>query len=176
MSNPHNHKVKTKKRKEPFISEDNRMDPKAMEGFLKNKDKNEGKPIIEMDEERVMPLYMFIGTIGLKTTFGEATMDLMCTVIHLKKTGELEIRGRMRYQDTGNKDVFTIPKTFKLEDLEKAKKEIKNLYAGIFFKEPRFEEKEPPFELNFKVNEDIDGIIEKMNKSNKFNIGIAPKK
>lgn len=176
MNNLHNHKVKTNKRKEPFISEDNRMDPKTMEGFLKNKDKNKWKPIIEMDEKMVMPLHMFIGTIGLETILGEATMDLMCTVLHLKKTGELEIRGRMRYQSSGNKDVFTLPKTFKLEELEMAKKEIKNLYAGIFFKEPRFEEKEPPFELNFKVNEGIDGIIEKMNKSNKFNIGIAPKK
>lgn len=147
------------------------MNPKMLKNF--HPENPETKPIIEIDEKRIMPLYMFIGTVEFILQ-GSSIGNLMITILHQKKTNTLEIRGRMRYEDTGRKTEFKIPGEYKLENLEIAKKEIKNFYEKMLI-DLALIETEPIFELEFKVNEKIDDLIQKINDSNKFNIGTAKK-
>jgi len=154
-------KKKTKKLK---IKKENKMDIETYESFIDNKLGN--KAIIEIREEELMPLYIFIANLE----FMKTPTDFMVSIIHKVKTNELEIRGRMRYEVTQRKTVFTIPKKFKLNELKEAKKEIKDLYKAMI-KETPFRPVKKTFELNFKVGETAENIIQIMEKSNKFNIG-----
>jgi len=167
--------MKAKKEKQPYISPENKMNPER----LKNITNNPTKPVIEMNPEKIMPLHMFIGILEFipikNITQYKTIINLMATILHNKKTNKLEIRGRIRYEDTERKTVFNIPKEFKLTELNKAKKEIKTFYTDMI-NNKMFKEVEPKFEIDFKINDDIDSIIKKLNDSNKFNIGIAKKR
>ena len=165
MGNLSSAKLKMPKLK---ISPENEMSKEDTEDMMKNL----GKPIIEMEEKKIMPLYMFIGTLEFMTQIGGSIMNFMASVMHNKKEKCLEIRGRMRYEDTGRKTVFNFPETFQINELPKAKEKIKDMYQTMLKQMPIIQ-KEPIFELEFRINESSDSIIQKMNDSNKFNIGIS---
>ena len=154
------------------IKEENKMNSENLKEFKENKDNM--KPIIELSE-KVMPLYMFLGTMAFETPFGDTPIDFMATILHNKETQKLEIRGRIRFQDTGRKTSIKGPDNLTSDnlDFEIAKKSIKNLYEKQLELIP-LKEITPPFELSFDLNESMDSIIEKMNNSNKFNIGTIP--
>ena len=132
------------------------------------------KPVLEMDPGRIMPLYMFIGNVRAPK-IGDTKMNYMLAESHLIKTGEIEVRGRMRYEATGRKTVFGLKEKFKLKDLDKAKKAIRDAYEDTRSAMWLIEIK-PVAELNFEVGESMDSIIRKMNDSNEFNIGQVNKK
>ena len=154
------------------IKKENKMDPKDLKELKENKDNM--KPIIELSE-KVMPLYMFLGSMAFETSLGDTPIDLMVTILHNKETQKLEIRGRLRFQDTGRKISMEGQNNLNSDNIgfEIAKKAIKNLYEKQLELIP-LKELESPFELSFDLNESIDSIVEKMNKSNKFNIGTIP--
>jgi len=159
-----------------FINEENKMDPEILNSFLNNNQKP--KPVIELNEDEIMPLYIFIAKFksGMaKPGEKEIYMNLMMTIIHLKKTNTLEIRARMKYENTGRKTIFTIPKNLKLKNLEIAKEIINEFYTGMAKKLP-FKITEKPTELNFEINETIKNTIKKLNNSNQFDIGQAKEK
>jgi hypothetical protein len=157
------------------VNENNKMNPEDLKEFKENKDNM--KPIIELDEKKIMPLYMFLGNMIFETPIGDATIDFMASILHNKETQKLEIRGRLRFQDTGRKVIINGPTNLNPDNFnyEIAKKEIKRIYEKQLALIP-LKESEPPFELSFDLNESIDSIIEKMNNSNKFNIGTIPLK
>ena len=157
------------------IKKENKMDPKVLKELKKSiNNKDNMKPIIELSK-KVMPLYMFLGSMAFETSLGDTPIDFMATILHNKETQKLDIRGRIRFQDTGRKTSIKGLDNLTSNNLnfEIAKKSIKNLYEKQLELIP-LKELEPPFELSFDLNESMDSILEKMNKSNKFNIGTIP--
>jgi hypothetical protein len=153
------------------ISEENKMDPEKMKDFISQK--GIPKPIIEFNEKKAMPLYIFIANL----IFLSATnINIMATIMHIKKTNKLEIRGRIRYETTGIKTEFTGKKTYKPEEIDKAKEFIKKFYKDMLNDLPLVREIKQPTEINFEINEELNKILQKMNDSNEFNIGISEKK
>ena len=163
-----------KREKLPFISEENKMDPRMISQFKNYK--GNPKPVIEMIEKEIMPLNIFIAKFisNLKKS-KNIDLNLMLTILHLKKENKLEIRGRMRYEDTGRKTIFTLPKSFKLEELDKAKAIVLEFYTGMI-KELPFIPVGEPYQINFEVNETINKVIKKLNNSNQFDFGTIDKK
>ena len=135
---------------------------------------NTVRPIVEMEENRIMPLYLFIGNLKAPK-IGNSKMNYMCTASHLKETSEIEVRGRMRYEATGRKTVFSMKEKFKLRELDLVKEKIKKAYqamrTGMWLVETT-----PIFELNFEVNEHMDSIMKKINDSDQFNVTQLDKK
>lgn len=130
---------------------------------------------MEMDQKRIMPMFMFISDVQLNLPgFGAAEMNLMFCVSHIKKTNRLEARGRMRYEDTGRKTSFGLKQDFALSELEEAKTKVREMYKTMREEMHLFQSHEP-WELNFEVDESIDSVISKLNASNHFNIGVVPK-
>jgi len=163
-----------KREKLPFISEENKMDPEMISQFENYK--GDPKPVIEMIEDEIMPLNIFIAKFISNIKESEdIDLNLMLTILHLKKENKLEIRGRMRYEDTGRKTIFTLPESFKLEELDKAKAIVFEFYTGIV-KELPFIPVEKPYEIDFEVNEKANKVIKKLNDSNQFNFGTIDKK
>lgn len=129
-----------------------------------------GKPIIEMDEARVMPLYMLGADLKMEIPpLGDAAMNLMITISHLKENNKLEIRGRMRFEDTGRKTIFGAKKEFTLNEFQAAKDHVGELYKTMV-DEMFLKEHTPKWELQFAINESSDNIMKKINESNHFNI------
>jgi hypothetical protein len=155
------------------ISPQNQMDPKRTKEFKKNLKENKIKPIIEIVEGKIQPLYMFIGIVKFLNT---AIGNLLITISHNIKTNNLTIKGRMRYETTGRKTIFEIPKTFKLQDLNIAKQEIKDFYTKMLKEIPETKELKPPEEIEFAPKEKFENIIEKINSSNLFDISSPIKK
>lgn len=133
------------------------------------------EPIVRMEEGVVMPLYIMIGVVELKTPIGGSIMNLMGVASYLREKDEIEVRGRMRFEATGRKTAFQMNRRFKPEELIEAQWAIKDMYTKMV-KDMGLIEKEPIFELNFGKNDTTEEIIEKMNQSDKFNIGSFEKK
>lgn len=156
------------------ISPQNQMDPKKIEQFKKGMEQSmseSNKPVIEMEEGKTMPLFMLIGQNRM---FETAVINIMASIIHHIKTDKLEIRGRIRFDATGNKTMFRINKEFDLKELEDAKAEVRSFYK-LAVEDLKLEELEPVFELEFDVNESMDSIMKKINDSDKFSIGTVEK-
>lgn len=135
---------------------------------MKKTKKEEPKPIIEMNEEKSMPLFIFIG--NTKCPWLENTeMNLMMTAMHMKKENKIEVRGRMRYEATGNKTAFEMKESFKMTELLEAKQKIREMYNKVC-EEMKLEETRPPYELEFMIGEKTEDIIQKMQDSDQFNI------
>mgnify|MGYP001605599740 CR=1 FL=1 len=151
----------------PFISPDNRMDTKSEIDYTNQ------QPIIEMTETKNL-LYMALRNL----TFADSShVDFMASLIYDTKTKTIEMRGRMRFEDTGKKTVFSDKKAepYSLEKYNEKKKLIKSFTELLINDIPLFKPMENLFELEFTIGEEIDSITQKMNDSNRFNIGIIPK-
>lgn len=129
---------------------------------------NNIEPVIKMIEGESMPLYIFIGATKCPA-LGNTEMNFMATIIHEIKENSIKVKGRMRYEATGKKTIFEIKEPFKLKDLLEAKRKIQEMYNTICEKIGLIEIIRPK-EIEFMQNETNDQIIEKMNKSNLFNI------
>lgn len=152
------------KRKTPYIKPENRLDMSDI-----GKDQ---RPIIELTDDTSL-LYIYIVNLKVSTI----NTDIMASIIHSKKDNTIEMRGRIRREDTGSKSVF--PTAPKLDYSEEAMKTMKAGIAGIVRKVsedlPFVQVLKTPFEISFAVDEDMDSIIKKLNASDQFNIGIADK-
>lgn len=163
-----------RKQKELYdgISPENRMRPEDMEGI----NKDNVQPVMKMDPGNEMPVFMFIADVGMEfPPLGLAKMNFMMCAQHMIKTNRIEVRGRMRFEDTGRKTHIEMKHDFKFSDLEKAKQEIRDMYAKMTT-EMGLVEDHKPWEMTFEVNEDMDSVMKKLNDSGHFNIGIIPVK
>ena len=150
----------------PLISPDNKMNKEQS-------DQLGSEPIIEMSETKNL-LYM-----GLRNmTFAETShVNFMASLIYNTKEKTIEMRGRMRYEETNRKTVFSDKKAepYSLETYNKKKKLIKSFTELLINDIPLFKPLEKLFEMEFSIGEDTDSITQKMNDSNRFNIGVIPK-
>lgn len=150
----------------PWISPGNQMPEEDI--------KNMGsEPIIEMSETKNL-LYM-----GLRNlTFADSSAaDFMASIIYNTEKKTIEMRGRMRFEDTGNKTGFQDKKPipYSIDNYNKLKTRIQTFTRLLIKDIPLFQPTEDLFELEFSIGEDIDSITQKMNDSNRFNIGKIPK-
>lgn len=127
------------------------------------------KPIIEMSE-KTMPVFMLGADLIMEIPpLGKAPMNLMITISHIKEGDKLDIRGRMRFEDTGRKTIFGAKKEYKASQLREAKQMVKDIYREMLNGMP-LREQSPKWELNFDIGEDMDSILKKMKESDHFNI------
>lgn len=151
------------------ISKENKMNKEDLKQFT-----GKNKPIIEMIPGKTMPLYLFIADTECSWA-NNKIINIMITIIHHIKTDKLELRGRVRFEDTGNKIILGGKKQFEATNLIEAKAEIMKLYNDMV-DQMNLKELRRPFELEFMINESSESIIQKMNNSNMFNIGTIAKK
>lgn len=152
----------------PEISPQNRMD----ETLLKSIDFNQ-TPVITMNDNEG-PLYIYLA----KANYLESGIDFLMAIQHLKKTNEIQIKGRVRFNTSGNKQMFhgkeTLP--FTPTNMILLKRKIKETINFLFTNYPFNLTIHPPLELEFEVDESTDSVLQKMNETNAFNIGILPLK
>ncbi|MFH0767809.1 MAG: hypothetical protein V1920_06920, partial [Bacillota bacterium] len=95
-----------------------------------------------------------------------------------KKTKTIEMRGRMRFDDTGNKTIFGSKeegiKPYSRANYQKMKWMIKDM-PTMLVKETAFSPLNDIYELEFAIDESENSIIKKLNNSNHFDIGVLPK-
>lgn len=159
---------------EIYVKPENRMSEVEMSAAGFGNSENT-QPVIEMVEGKKIPVYIFGGPLVMRSPLGDAHMDIMITVMHHIKEKKLELRGRIRYKDTGRKTVFSFPKTFDAKQYEDARQEARNMYLKLI-KDSPFKPLEVPWELEIPKNASVKEVIRLMDESNHFNIGIPEKK
>lgn len=157
-----------------YIKPENKMPEEQMASCFSKQHTLAG-PVVEMHEGKMMPLYVFGGFLVIRSKLGDANLDIMISLIHHIKEDKIELRGRIRYEATGRKTVFKHPEMFSLKDYEDAKQEVRNMYLKLI-KETPIKPLTTAWELEFPIGETTENIIQKMEQSNHFNIGIAPTK
>lgn len=159
---------------EIFVKPENRMSEEQMSlaGFG---NQESVKPVVEMVEGKTMPVYVFGGPLVMHSTLGDAHMDIMLTLLHHIKEKKLELRGRMRYKDTGRKTVFSFPKMFGVKEYEDAKQNARNMYLKLI-KDSPFKPFETAWELEIPFRSNAHKTIKILEESNHFDIGIPTKK
>lgn len=162
----------TNKQPEPewdgIISPENRMsasDIPSLEELAAN------KPIVEFGDNYDL-LYIFSQPLEF---MGVGT-HLMCSIVYDKKTKQIEMRGRMRFESTGRKTCFqSKPQRYSPLSYKKLKTKASSMSSILMKDITAFVAVKPPVELEFALGEDVEAIIKKMNDSGEFNIGVAPK-
>jgi len=166
--------VKKEKESSFFVSPQNKMNEKEAKKYVESYENEESSPVFKLKEGIEMPLYIFGTNFSFMKTI---ETNLMIIIQHHIKENQIEIKGRIRYESTGNKTYFGREKKEKYTErnLELFKKEIKQMAEKIESDLP-FKQTRKPFEINFNVNEPIESIMKKLNDSNEFNIGTVDKK
>ena len=133
----------------------------------------DSKAVISITETET-PLFI----TGAPYDFAGNAFHLMATIIHNNKTNTIEIRSRLRNETTGRKNENTNRGTqsYTPENLEIMKTEILSMYTDLVKDMPYLQLQKTPFQISFEIGEDVDSIIQKMNDSNEFDIGITPNK
>ena len=151
-----------------IVSPENKMSPEKM-GLL---DKEMGKPIIEMKEGETMPIFIAISEMKFLNQYD---VNLMISIIYNYADKTIEMRGRIRYDATGNKVVLTGKeiKPFTVEDYTQMREDIRQTQSAMLKKDV-MELLDKPTELMFDIDESTESIMKKMNDSNKFDIGVQP--
>jgi len=128
--------------------------------------------VLNMIEKVEMPLYIY----GIPCSFMGLECHFMAAIQHFIKENIIEIRGRLRFESSGNKTSVTGKNKmqYSKENLETMKQEIKDIVRRMGTIMP-FITTKTPFELNFEVDESIESIMKKMNNSNQFDIGVKDK-
>lgn len=144
----------------------NKISPEKMQQLINNAE--DINAIITMEEGKTMPIYIH----GASFKFLNINCDLLFSIIHETKYNTIQIKGRIKY-DNGEKTQFINPRKLVYSEMaiESLKKEIKEMKNEIE-KNLELTPNQPSFELKFKKNETIENIIQAINNSNKFNIGI----
>jgi hypothetical protein len=154
-------------KEEPWISANNKMSKEDQAKF-----KAGGQtPIIPMSEKDNL---LFIGMQYL--SFQTELLDFMAAINYNVDKRTIQMNGRLRFESSGNKTIVSNkPKRYTTANYEKMKNEIRSFIPDVTKEVPMFKAKEPLFELEFAIGEDVNSIINKMNLSNRFNIGSFPK-
>jgi hypothetical protein len=160
--------------KEIYVKPENRMSEEEMSSSGLGDPRNKMHPVIEIIEDQTMPLYIFGKPLVFKSTFGNANLDIMLTILHHIKDNKLELRGRIRYESTGRKTIFSNPKMFEIYEYENAKKELENMYLELIENSP-FKPAGPAWALEIPIKATANDVIELLEESNHFNIGISSK-
>jgi hypothetical protein len=163
------------KEEEFFVKPENRMSEEEMSAAGFGNSENTVRPVVEMIEGKTVPAYIFGGPLVFKSALGDSYLDIMLTLLHHIKEKKLELRGRMRYKNTGRKTVFSNPKMFDAKDYEDARQEARNMYLKLI-KESAFKPSEVPWELEIPFGSSAKKAIRLMDESNHFNIGMVPQK
>jgi len=157
------------------ISPQNKMSKEQMKRFsplMEKKQKTDkGDSMISIQEGKYSMLFIY----GVPLQFqGTSNVHFMASIQHRIKENKIRLMGRMRFEDTQRKTTFR-GKTLDCtkENIEKLKEEIRKM-ATIMEIELPYKAAKPHFELEFKVGESIESIMQKMNDSNEFNIGQVP--
>lgn len=133
-----------------------------------------GKPIIEMSDTSHL-IFMVIEDATVMTDY---PINFMASIIYNSKKKTIELRGRMRLDESGIKQPFSTKKPIKYtqQSFTKMKDQIKKLITSMQKSFPNYSSNGELLELEFAIDEDMDSIMNKINDSNRFNIGIASKK
>ena len=148
------------------ISPQNKMSNKELKKFDLKKTKN--NPIFSIEQGVKMPLFMYIANHRYKNT---ETMNFMAAIMYDCKNKTIQLKGRIRFNGSGRKTVFSDPniKPFTAKNLEELKESCRKIN-----KMPFTEQINQPKELEFAIDEPYENIIQKINDSDMFNIGVAP--
>ena len=115
-----------------------------------------------------MPLFIR----SLNMTCMKQTMNLMVAISHNKEKNQIEIRGRMRYENSDHKQTFEKnPVAYTKENYKLAEEYIRDFMDTMIDKNMPFEMLTPPQEVKFETNDTMEQIMKKMNDCNMFNIG-----
>lgn len=114
---------------------------------------------------------MFIG-VGSSNLMGRA-INLMCQIVHNPKDNTIKMRGRIRYEETGNKSWFeTKVKPHTQENYDELKKLIQEKVSGFLNFGDVFQ---PYQEIELPLSLSDEEFLKKLNDSNMFDIGHIPK-
>lgn len=135
------------------ISKQNKMSAKRIAEF------SGSKPIVEINEVS-RPLYILVAQ--------NSRFNFIATVLHNSETDELEVRGRIRFEQMGNKVIIgnKEPQPYSYMQYETMKQDIGSMIKNLDMLNPSI-----VTELSFHKGEDTDSIIHKMHDSNLFDIG-----
>lgn len=150
------------------ISPQNRMSKEYIKSLNLNKPKKEEKSVISLIEKKQSILFLY----GVPLTFLDKNIHFMATIQHNIKKNTINIAGRLRFEETKNKTMMMGKKALKCtpENITALKEEIRNIHIKLERDLP-FKSVKAHFELNFKIGESVDSIVQKMNDSNEFDIG-----
>lgn len=141
--------------------------------FVYEGDLNKAEPVVEMGKDK-NPLYI----VARGYEFHGHQINIMASVIYDAKTKMIDIRGRARYEASGNKTVMKDqkPMSYSPKNLEEKKKHADRVFKKM--ESLGFEPIDTKAELTFEIGEEFDSILKKMNDSGHFDIAVssAPKK
>lgn len=175
MKNTKNMKKKPSKReKKPVISHGNTMSPERIAAL----GGGEGAAIVEITED-VQPLWLFTGAFLAKPIFGamsvsEGMNDLMVSILYDKKTKKVEVRGRTRFFGGRKSEITPHPMNGTAYDplrVDMTKASVRELFKYI----GKYATLEKPQELSFPIGASNVEVIQAMNDSNLFDIGVVKK-
>lgn len=133
-------------------------------------DKAEMRPVIEISKDTTI-LYVY----AVDLDFVGVNTNILASIVYNKKAKTIEMRGRTRFDSTGNKKVFSGEiKPYTTMNLIQMRKKIKDLPIKLTTNVPQLKIVGTPVELHFTKDESIESIVKKMNDSNAFNIGSIP--
>ena len=164
--------MKQKKEKTNAKSLEHLISPENKMEFPKINSKDiEKAAIVTMKAGVAMPLFMF----GTEATLMGKTINILITITNYIKEKRIEMKGRLRFEDTGRKTIFIMPGNFSnsTEDIKKAKQKVRDLIEEMKTSLPNFNA-ETPWEINLNKEETMESLIKKLNDSNRFDIGTQP--
>lgn len=135
-----------------------------------------GKAIVTLGEGDCM-LHMIVADLaaGKDKDNPEEIINIMASIVYNVKNNTIELRGRFRFENSGNKKGFyRDPEPYTKEGLEELKKFANNMPSKMKVFSV-FHLLETPTILEFKIGESSESIIKKLNDTNKFNISFAKK-
>jgi len=160
------------------INPENRMSPEMLKMFSRNISNVNDAPIIGMEEGVTMPLFMSITNME----FFNRKMNLLVAITYVFKDQTMSYKGRLRFEDTGNKTIFQDKESstpYSESNLAAMKDKIRELVSGMEAEPDNggcgFKIVDGPHELEFNVSDTMDDVLKKVNDSNLFNIGTIKK-
>ena len=148
------------------IDPENKMSQKRLSELMFDWSED-NKPIVEIKEGESTPLYIYVRNFYCK----DLEVNLMATICYHIKEKEIEVRGRARFS-SGRKLPFHTKKKWSVGDYEKLKEEIERA-SFAFGSWPDITESSEPTILEFTQDESADSIMQKMNDSGEFDIGVV---
>lgn len=161
--------MSTKRKKDPpKISPENQISQERIDELIQAHKENpdDSKAVIELSDTKEV---LYIASQYMR--FMTESLDLMASIIYDKEAKTIEMRGRIRYETTGNKTIFSDkkPTAYTQKALSKMKAKINAFIENLpIVIEPIGDR----IELQFAIGSDIDTFIQKLNDSGRFNIGM----
>lgn len=132
------------------------------------KSTKEVQPVIALDKDHGL-LYMY----NVQLEFVGNGINYMASIVYDRTKKTVQMRGRMRYDESGNKTVFhdkELPYSEKL--VAELQEKIKKVPRDLVKKTPNlFRYTQASNELFFGLDESIEDIVKKLNATDMFFIG-----